>query len=142
MNEWCIRDTAELAQVAEAFLHSVSEPLVCLVDGEMGAGKTTFIAAICRELGVLGDSSSPTFSLVNEYETESGAILYHFDCYRLRYEEEALDFGIEEYLDSGNWCFIEWPEIIKRFIPKKHIAISVELQGDSRVIRWECVGFE
>jgi tRNA threonylcarbamoyladenosine biosynthesis protein TsaE len=85
----------------------------------MGAGKTTFIKQLAKELGVMEATSSPTFSLVNEYQTNDNQIVYHFDFYRLKNETEALDMG-DEYLYSGNWCFIEWAENIPNLIPDSH----------------------
>ena len=103
---------------------------VILFNGEMGAGKTTMIKALCKALGVNETTASPTFSLVNEYRTAGGETVYHFDVYRLRNENEALDMGIEEYLYSGNWCFIEWPEKIPTLIPGKRSVIHIEVLPD------------
>jgi tRNA threonylcarbamoyladenosine biosynthesis protein TsaE len=104
---------------------------VILFEGEMGVGKTTLIKSIARELGVVGNASSPTFSLVNEYQTSDKKIIYHFDFYRIKTETEALDMGVEEYLYSDNWCFIEWAEKIPNLVPEKHskICISSDLSG-------------
>jgi len=105
---------------------------VILVNGKMGAGKTTFIKQLAKELGVTSTTSSPTFSIVNEYQGKD-SIVYHFDVYRLKNETEALDMGIEEYLYSGNWCFIEWAKKIKTLIPKQHSVIDIEeLSNGSR----------
>jgi len=105
---------------------------VILVNGKMGAGKTTFIKQLAKELGVTSATSSPTFSIVNEYQGKD-SIVYHFDVYRLKNETEALDMGIEEYLYSGNWCFIEWAKKIKNLIPKQHSVIDIEeLSNGSR----------
>jgi tRNA threonylcarbamoyladenosine biosynthesis protein TsaE len=103
-----------------------------LFHGSMGAGKTTFIKALARRLGVKDMASSPTFSLVNEYETEDGKTLYHFDLYRLNSEEEAYDMGIDEYFYSGNLCLIEWPEKTPNLIPLDHTAIWLEALPDGR----------
>ena len=103
---------------------------VILFHGEMGAGKTTFIKALCHTLGVHNATASPTFSLVNEYLSDSGETLYHFDVYRLKQETEALDMGIEEYLYSGNYCFIEWAEKIPNLIPEKHSVITLTTLPD------------
>ena len=99
---------------------------VILVNGEMGAGKTTMIKALCKALNSPDDISSPTFSLINEYRTASNEPLYHFDCYRIESEEEAYDFGAEEYLHSGHLCFIEWSENIASLLPEESNALMIE----------------
>ena len=99
---------------------------VILLVGEMGAGKTTLIKALAAALGVQNATSSPTFSLVNEYHTETNGPVYHFDVYRLKDETEAYDFGMDEYLYSGNWCFVEWPEKIPTLIPQEHSTIKIK----------------
>jgi tRNA threonylcarbamoyladenosine biosynthesis protein TsaE len=91
----------------------------------MGVGKTTFITALCQQIGVNSIMSSPTFSLVNEYHTTNHQTIYHFDIYRLKKEEEALDMGIEEYFYSGNWCFIEWAEKIPNLLPLHYNIIDL-----------------
>ena len=103
---------------------------VLLFNGEMGAGKTTLIKKLCENLGVNEPTSSPTFSLVNEYYTTNNQYIYHFDCYRLKTEIEALDMGIDEYLYSGYWCFIEWAEKISNLIPEEHSVITIEILAD------------
>jgi len=105
---------------------------VILFHGEMGVGKTTLIKALAKELGVNEVTSSPTFSLVNEYQTSNNQIVYHFDFYRLNNEIEALDMGADEYLYSGNWCFIEWAEKISNLIPDLHSTISIRLLPDGK----------
>ena len=105
---------------------------VILFDAEMGVGKTTLIKALAKALGVEGTTSSPTFSLVNEYQTASSKLLYHFDVYRLKNETEAYDMGIEDYLYSGNWCFIEWAEKIPNLIPEEHSVIKIKLASDGK----------
>lgn len=108
---------------------------IILFNGLMGVGKTTFIKALSKRLGVENPTSSPTFSLVNEYHAKDG-LVYHFDVYRLKNEMEALDFGIEDYLYSGNWCFIEWAEKIPNLIPEKHNVITIEIldNGNRKLI--------
>ena len=99
---------ADIQNIAKAIINQ-SKHKVILFDGQMGAGKTTLIKALSKELGVIDVANSPTFSIVNEYKTETNQTVFHFDLYRLEEEEEAYDMGIDEYFDSGNWCFIEWP---------------------------------
>jgi len=99
---------------------------VILFYGEMGAGKTTLIKALARALGVQGATSSPTFSLVNEYQTDGADLVYHFDVYRLKTETEAYDMGMDEYLYSGHWCFVEWAEKIPTLIPQTHSTIRLK----------------
>lgn len=98
---------------------------VILFNGEMGVGKTTFIKALCKGLGVQEATSSPTFSLVNEYGTDKGEVIYHFDVYRLKDENEAYDMGMDEYLYSGAWNFIEWAEKIPSLIPDEYSVIDL-----------------
>jgi tRNA threonylcarbamoyladenosine biosynthesis protein TsaE len=118
---------ADLKEVAKALLDQAGEKLIWCFYGEMGAGKTTLIKAICQELGVLDAMSSPTFSIVNEYLDDMGASIYHFDFYRLKEENEALDIGIEDYFYSDSYCFIEWPEKIPSLIPEGHLKININL---------------
>ena len=105
---------------------------VILFHGEMGAGKTTLIKAISKALGVGNATSSPTFSLVNEYEADNGDLVYHFDVYRLNSEAEAYDMGIDEYLYSGEWCFIEWAEKIPSLIPSEHSTVTLKIGKDGK----------
>ena len=105
---------------------------VILFHGEMGVGKTTLIKALAKTLGVKDATSSPTFSLVDEYQTSANRLLYHFDVYRLKNESEAYDMGIEDYLYSGNWCFIEWAEKIPNLIPEQHSVIELKLAADGK----------
>jgi len=100
--------------------------------GEIGAGKTTFIQRICQQLGVEEAVTSPTFSLVNEYTNTKGDTIYHIDLYRLKNEEEAINIGIEEYLDRATYCFIEWPRIIENLLPDEVVRISMETLADSK----------
>jgi tRNA threonylcarbamoyladenosine biosynthesis protein TsaE len=98
----------------------------------MGAGKTTLIKELVKELGVKDNSSSPTFSLVNEYQTFEGEMVYHFDLYRLNSEEEGYDMGLDEYFYSDNWCFIEWPEKTPNLIPIDHASISIKILSNGK----------
>ncbi|QJW89004.1 tRNA (adenosine(37)-N6)-threonylcarbamoyltransferase complex ATPase subunit type 1 TsaE [Spirosoma taeanense] len=122
----------ELDTVAHRLLAEGRNRSVWLFEGEMGAGKTTLIKALCRALGVVSTTQSPTFSIVNEYTTHEGRSVYHFDCYRLRNEAEALDIGIEEYFDSGDYCFVEWPERITSLWPTQYYQIQISADVDDR----------
>jgi tRNA threonylcarbamoyladenosine biosynthesis protein TsaE len=119
----------QLEAVAKQILEQNPNKVI-LFNGEMGVGKTTLIKVLAKTLGVNDATSSPTFSLVNEYQTTNNQTVYHFDFYRLNNEIEALDMGADEYLYSGNWCFIEWPEKIANLIPDSHSTISITLLPD------------
>lgn len=124
----------QLPACARQVLAFAADERVLLFYGEMGAGKTTFIRAICKELGVTSTVSSPTFALVNEYESPLGPV-FHFDCYRLKNVQEAYDIGLEGYLDSGDYCLVEWPEKIEELLPGKHIKVFIEADENSRKIK-------
>ncbi|WP_224996478.1 tRNA (adenosine(37)-N6)-threonylcarbamoyltransferase complex ATPase subunit type 1 TsaE [Cesiribacter sp. SM1] len=106
-------------------------PTVWQFDGPMGAGKTTFIKQLCRDLGVQDVVQSPTFSLVNEYQTQEGDTIYHFDFYRINSPEEAHQIGVTEYLDSGYICLIEWPERIQSLLPEENVQILLHPHPDN-----------
>ena len=123
---------SELKPIAQQIIARWKHPIL-LLEAPMGAGKTTLIKALCSELGVMQAVSSPTFSLVNSYQDSEGKTLYHFDLYRLNSLEEALDIGIEEYLDSGARCMIEWPERIRPLLSDAFHQIQIEpLGADTR----------
>ena len=122
---------AEIDAVAEKIL-AENPKKILLFNGSMGVGKTTLIKSLAKKLGVTDATSSPTFSLVNEYQISTNQYIYHFDVYRLKNEMEALDMGIDEYLYSGNWCFIEWPENIPNLIPEEHSTITIEQLPDGK----------
>ena len=123
-----------IREAARKLLDSTDEHIF-LFYGEMGAGKTTFIQNIMRKLGVKEAISSPTFSLVNEYVNSLGERLYHFDFYRIESIEEALDIGVEEYFDSGSYCFIEWPEKIEGLLPIRSFSVYLEVVNEE-TRRW------
>jgi ATPase, YjeE family len=112
-----------IGEVAKTLLAAVPNKTICLY-GEMGAGKTTLVKQLIRELGAVDVANSPTFGLVNEYDDAAGLPLaYHFDFYRLNDEMEALDIGFEDYLNSGKWLFIEWPEKIQSLLPEDSVSV-------------------
>jgi tRNA threonylcarbamoyladenosine biosynthesis protein TsaE len=117
----------EINKVAKEILATPNLKKVITFHAQMGAGKTTLIKELAKELGVIGTSSSPTFALVNEYETQTNEVVYHFDLYRIKDELEAYDMGIDEYFYSDNWCFIEWPEKIPHLIPLDHASIQIQV---------------
>lgn len=124
----------DIEQIAKKIV-TLSKHKVILFEGEMGAGKTTLIQAIARHLGVVQAMSSPTFSLVNEYEYDD-KLLYHFDLFRIKDIDEAYGIGIEEYLDSGNFCFIEWPDKIMSILPDYHSVVLEVVDPETRRIKF------
>ncbi|MEQ8239417.1 MAG: tRNA (adenosine(37)-N6)-threonylcarbamoyltransferase complex ATPase subunit type 1 TsaE [Cyclobacteriaceae bacterium] len=127
-----IHDLADLSNFAKEITERIKNNPVVVFYGEMGAGKTTLIKMICENFGVQDEMSSPTFSLVNEYLGGDGEPIYHFDLYRLETLKEAMDIGIEEYLFSGNICFIEWPQIIEEELPDQYLKISIKLVDENK----------
>jgi len=122
---------SDLRVIAQRVVEELEEFKVWLFFGEMGSGKTTLIKEICREAGVAEVMSSPTFSIVNEYETAKGQA-FHFDFYRIKNEMEAYDIGTDEYFYSGFPCFIEWPEKIPSLIPSKHASIDLQVENNTK----------
>ena len=120
----------DLEDIAERVIEFGKDHGIWLLMGQMGTGKTTLSKVLCRKLGVLDTVQSPTFSLVNEYLTESGETIFHFDFYRIEDIEELANIGVEEYFDSGNLCLIEWPEKVSEVIPDEYLKISIELNED------------
>ena len=119
-----LNSITELNSAAKALFNFSGDAKIFVFEGEMGAGKTTFIKTVCEELGVTDVVSSPTFSIVNEYET-SDATVYHFDFYRIKNIREAYDIGYEEYFYSGNICLIEWPERVAELLPENYIRVEI-----------------
>lgn len=130
--EIIIPSEASLDKGAQEFLKLMGDYTVYAFDGEMGAGKTTFINALCRALGVEEDpTGSPTFSIVNEYRSDTTAeLIYHFDLYRIENLEQAFDIGIEDYLDSGALCLIEWPDRVDDILPDDTVRVKIEVESD------------
>jgi len=127
--ELLINTPDELDATAASILSFAPHNRIFLFYGDMGAGKTTLIKSLCKSLGVTDNISSPTFAIVNEYAA-SNTKVYHFDFYRLKTETEAMDMGFEEYLYSGNYCFIEWPEKIPELLPENYISIKIQVVED------------
>lgn len=119
----------ELEEIARKLISNFESVRVWCFYAEMGAGKTTLIKKIGEELGVMDAMSSPTFGIINEYESNKLDTIYHFDCYRLENIEEAYNIGVEEYFDSGNLCMVEWPEIISPLLPERYLEINIKLVG-------------
>ena len=134
MKQIVINDINSIREAARAFITEMGERKVYAFYGKMGAGKTTFIKAVCEELGVADVITSPTFAIVNEYTGRSKAI-YHFDFYRIKKLEEVYDMGYEDYFYSGSLCFIEWPELIEDILPADAVRVSISEQEDgSRLV--------
>lgn len=121
-----IKSIESIHQTAREFINQIGTRTIFAFNGKMGAGKTTFIKAICEELGVKETVNSPTFSIVNEYEIADGDLIYHFDCYRITKKDEAIEIGIEDYLYSGNLCFIEWSKNIASLLPDSLVNVDIE----------------
>lgn len=120
-----------LQRVAESTIILAGNYRIWLFEGEMGTGKTTFIKVLCKVFGVVDDVNSPTFALVNEYIDRQDTRFYHFDFYRIKNEEEAMDIGADEYFYSGDRCFIEWPEKIPSLIPDEFLRIFISINSDN-----------
>ena len=131
-----VQSESELAQAARTFVQAMDQATVFAFYGKMGAGKTTFIKALCEALGVSDVVNSPTFSIVNEYRSDTtGELVYHFDFYRIEKIEEVYDMGYEDYFYSGALCFIEWPERVEELLPGDAVKVTVtEAEDGSRCI--------
>jgi tRNA threonylcarbamoyladenosine biosynthesis protein TsaE len=131
-----INSVEELKSAADKLINAFPGKRVFAFYGSMGAGKTTFIKAICRYLGSIDNITSPTFALVNEYDTPASGSVFHFDFYRIKNIEEAMDIGFEDYLFSNQYCFLEWPEKIEDLLPENYIKVSIEESSNgSRTIK-------
>ena len=119
-----------MPQAAGEIIKTFADDRIFAFYGSMGAGKTTFIKAICHELGVNDIVQSPSFSIINEYKTTSGESIFHFDFYRIKKLEEVFDIGYEDYVYSGCYCFIEWPELIESLLPEETVRIRISGEGD------------
>jgi tRNA threonylcarbamoyladenosine biosynthesis protein TsaE len=140
-----VKNLSELKETAKQILSFAQEKKIICFYGDLGAGKTTLIKEICKQLGMADAGSSPTFALINEYSalpfrdpnsslTVRGPVLYHFDLYRLKFESEIYDIGYEEYLYSGNYCFIEWPEKMEHLLPHDFIKVEIKVEDTQRII--------
>jgi tRNA threonylcarbamoyladenosine biosynthesis protein TsaE len=136
--ELIINSLENIREAAHQFVAAMDDNTVFAFYGKMGAGKTTFIKAVCEELGVTDVINSPTFAIVNEYRSElAGELIYHFDFYRIKKLDEVYDMGYEDYFYSGAVCFIEWPDLIEELLPGNAVRVDIEEQADgSRVIRF------
>lgn len=135
MDSLVLKSLSDLNVVAEKFLRLMRNKKVFAFFGPMGVGKTTFIKALCNELDVVEIVTSPTFALINEYQTSNGEIIYHFDFYRIKEIEEVFDFGYEDYFYSGNYCFIEWPDKVAEILPENVVFVQmIENKDGSRTI--------
>ncbi|MCP4521670.1 MAG: tRNA (adenosine(37)-N6)-threonylcarbamoyltransferase complex ATPase subunit type 1 TsaE [Cytophagales bacterium] len=126
-----LKSLNDLSQVACQIIDLAQDYKIWDFVGEMGAGKTTLIKEVCKQIGVEENVSSPTFSIVNEYESVKGDTLFHFDFYRMEDEEEAFDMGVEEYFESGDICFLEWSELIPSYLPPHRLEVAVDLLEDN-----------
>jgi len=134
------RTIDDLPAIARTILSDRSTDRMFALDAKMGAGKTTLIKELCAVLGVEETVSSPTFSLVNEYEAADSHPVFHFDFYRIKQIEEVFDIGYEEYFYSGDYCFIEWPEMVLELLPETYVYVSIEVNDkDERLISWKKV---
>jgi tRNA threonylcarbamoyladenosine biosynthesis protein TsaE len=131
-----IQDLEHIHEAAKEFIKAMGKDTIFAFYGEMGAGKTTFIKAICEELGVKDVITSPTFAIVNEYTDGHGNPIYHFDFYRIKKLDEVFDMGFEDYIDSGNICLMEWPELIEDILPEEARKVTIAVDEDgSRTVK-------
>lgn len=129
MADFVCENESQLPEAAAFILKQAGAAKVILFEGDMGSGKTTMIKAICLKLGSKSHFSSPSYALVNEYDSASGK-LYHFDLYRLKSKEELYDLGVEQYLDSGCYCFVEWPDYIRPVLEQDYLLVKLQVRAD------------
>jgi tRNA threonylcarbamoyladenosine biosynthesis protein TsaE len=122
----------EIDDIAKQFIPLLSKSKIVVFNGEMGSGKTTFIHAICRQMGVADKMSSPTYAIINQYEASENMIINHIDLYRLKDTEEAIQAGVEDAINSGDFCFIEWPQKIMVILPLHIIEVFIEITGNNK----------
>lgn len=130
MKQIVIKDLDDLGRAAAEFIRLTAGHRMFAIRGSMGAGKTTFIKSLCSRLGSVDTVTSPTFTIVNEYSSFIGEKIYHFDFYRIEKVEEIYDFGFEEYIESGNWCFMEWPELVEEALPAEVVRVRLSVEDD------------
>ncbi|MBR3698959.1 MAG: tRNA (adenosine(37)-N6)-threonylcarbamoyltransferase complex ATPase subunit type 1 TsaE [Bacteroidales bacterium] len=140
VKEFHVAGIEGLAEVSDYLMSLRDEADVVAFYGPMGAGKTTLIKDLCHRMGVTDEVNSPTFAIVNEYVTEEGDSVYHFDFYRIKKLEEAYDIGYENYFYSGSLCLIEWPELIEPLLPERYLRVDIQLGAtdDERIIKIAC----
>jgi tRNA threonylcarbamoyladenosine biosynthesis protein TsaE len=137
MMEIKIKDLAHIREAAKEFIKNMGKGNVFAFYGDMGAGKTTFIKALCEEMGVEDVITSPTFAIVNEYTDGEGDPIYHFDFYRIKKLDEVFDMGYEDYIDSGCLCLMEWPELIEEILPEDATKVTITVNEDgSRTLKF------
>ena len=132
-----INNLEEIGTTAREFIRLTADATVIAFYGSMGAGKTTFVRALCETKGVSEAVTSPTFAIVNEYQSAALEPIYHFDFYRIRRLSEAYDMGFEDYLYSGHLCLIEWPELVEELLPENTVRVHIDVNDDgTRTVRW------
>jgi len=130
-----IKDKRHLTSAAKQLLKISGDKKIFAFYGAMGAGKTTFIKALCEVLGAIDIISSPTFTLVNEYKTSGGEAIFHIDFYRIKKQEEVFDFGVEEYLTGESYCFMEWPELVEEILPLETVKVKIKAdESEQRIL--------